>query len=108
MGIAFPLKTDMGAVELEKLCLVFEVSKPSTSGSDSIFGKQVLEGASIQKSGQEPLAVVPGLVTRGRPGLRSATSLLLVDTICWSLAAKGCLRGSETSTHICPRLRQAC
>ena len=77
VGVAFPSKIDAGAMELEKFCFVFEVSKPSTTGSDTIFGKQVQEGASIQKSGQEPLAVVPGLVTRGRPGLRSATSLLL-------------------------------
>ena len=47
VGVAFPSKTDAGAMELEKVCFVFEVSKPSTTGSDSIFGKQVLEGASI-------------------------------------------------------------
>ena len=35
---------------------------------------------SIQESGQEPLAVVPGLVTRGRPGLRSGTSLPIVES----------------------------
>lgn len=107
VGFAFPSKTNAGAVELEKFCFVFEVSKPSTTGSDSIFGKQVLEGAFTPKSEQEPLAVVPGLVTRGRPGLRSATSLLLL-MLCWSLASKGCLRGSKTPTHIGPRLRQAC
>ena len=99
VGVAFPSKTDAGAMELEKVCFVFEVSKPSTTGSDSIFGKQVLEGASIQKSGQEPLAVVPGLVTRGRPGLRSATSLLLVD----ALLVPGCkgvpLREQNSDPH---------
>lgn len=36
---------------------------------------------SIQESGQEPLAVVPGLVTRGRPGLRSGASLPVVDSL---------------------------
>ena len=107
VGFAFPSKTNAGAVELEKCCFVFEVSEPSTTGSDSIFGKQVLEGASSQKSEPEPLAAVPGLVTRGRPGLRSAASLLLL-TLCWSLASRGRLRGSKTPTHSGPRLRQAC
>ena len=50
VGFAFPSKTNAGAVELEKCCFVFEVSEPSTTGSDSIFGTQVLEGHPLRRA----------------------------------------------------------
>lgn len=87
MNIA--LKTDMGAVELEEVHLVFECQP--TSGSDSILESTVPgENTSIQKGSQEPL-LCPSLDQCSEAWLRE----IPLTAACWLSAGPGCKGASE-------------